>query len=178
MANYCSNAVNFSGENCGEALAHFTAMDYNTPPFLDISIYGEQVSFESRWVPPIRELNRLAERFSVNYRLDYHIPYEDRASYVYTCLQQEPLAPKAMEVRDIINNAATPAELAEAEQLVRELIQSRRFDLRELGLFVCVLDIRMEQMGLTTSLVPDNGDDIAQKPWQSSDPSDDRNRQR
>ena len=178
MANYCSNSVTFTGGDSGEALAHFTDLEYNSPPFLDISIYGEQVNFESRWVPPIRELNRLAEHFSVNYRLDYHIPYEDRASYVYTCLQQEALSPEAVKVRDIINRAATPGELAEANLMVRELIQYRTFDLHDLGLFVCALDHRMAQMGLTTSLTPEIGEGMTYKPWESNDPSGDRNRQR
>ncbi|WP_141202032.1 hypothetical protein [Sphingobacterium cellulitidis] len=155
MADYCSNSVTFSGSNSDRALAHCAALEYNSPPFLDIFIYRDTFNFESRWSPPIAELNRLAERFDVSYNLTYRPPHEDRAFFEYICLQQVALEPSADHIRQVINRAQTGEQLKEAGALVEGLLRDRSYDLPELGLFACLLQKRTDQLGVDNSRAPD-----------------------
>ncbi|WP_313366091.1 hypothetical protein [Sphingobacterium multivorum] len=170
MANYCSNSVTFSGANSDKALAYCASLEYNSPPFLDISIYRDSFNFESRWSPPIAALNRLAEQFDVSYNLTYRPPYEDRAFFEYICLQQVALEPSAEHIRQVINKALTAEQLKEAWELVDGLLRDRSFNLPELGLFACLLQKRTDQLTLDNSRI--------QLPWESDDTSTDRSRQR
>ncbi|WP_185210717.1 hypothetical protein [Sphingobacterium mizutaii] len=178
MANYCSNAVTFMGKNSEKALSHFASMGDNTPPYLEIFIHKGIINFESRWVPPIRDLNRLAEKFNVSYKLDYHIPHEDRETFVYTCLQQEPLVPMANKIRDIISKAETREELENLDLMVKELIEYRTFNLHDLGLLTCVLNHRFNQMGFTTSVIPVPTEKTELNPWEKNDLSTEKKRSR
>ena len=163
VANYCSNLVSFTGKNSDGVLAYFQSLGKDAPPFLDISINGDTVSFQSRWIPPLRELNRIAEQFDVSYWLQYLIPGEDRTSFEYICLQHQALEPAAEKVLEIINKTETKAQLKEAEELVGDLLQNRTFDLRELGIFASLLKKRANQLAVGYSRIP--------APWESDDQS-------
>lgn len=154
MADYCSNSVIFSGKNSENALAYCASLEYNSPPFLDISVYRDAFNFESRWSPPIAELNRLAERFDVSYNLTYRAPHEDRAYFEYICLQQVALEPSADQVRQDIGKAQTEAELGLARDLLEGLLRDRAFGLSELGLFACLLQKRTDQLAVDNSRIP------------------------
>ena len=170
MADYCSNSVTFSGRNSDKALAYCAGMAYNSPPFLDISIYRDTFNFESRWSPPIAELNRLAEQFDVSYNLTHRAPHEERAFFEYICLQQVALEPSAEHIRQLINKAQTNEQLREAGMMLDGMLRDRAFGLPELGLFACLLQKRTDQLAMDNARTP--------APWESDDTSKGRNRQR
>lgn len=170
MADYCSNSVTFSGRNSDKALAYCAGMAYNSPPFLDISIYRDTFNFESRWSPPIVALNRLAEQFDVSYNLTYRAPHEDRAFFEYICLQQVALEPSPEHIRQLINKAQTNEQLKEADIMLDGLLRDRAFSLPELGLFACLLQKRTDQLAVDNPRT--------KLPWESDNTSDERNRQR
>lgn len=170
MANYCSNHITFIGPNSDKALSHFASLGNNAFPFLDIYVSEDYVLFESRWSPPIKELNQLAEKLSVSYKLDFDIPHEGRESYSYTCLQEETLEPPAEQVREFINRAQTETQPKGTERLVDDFLLNRTFSLRELGLFSCLLKKRLAEIH--------RKNDTSQTPWESNDLSTDRKRGR
>jgi hypothetical protein len=88
MADYCSNKVTFKGENRQQAMDHFVAMGYDSPPFYDILIDDTAVYFESRWMPPQRDLNEIAELFNVSYELAYRLPNESKKGEISICLHE------------------------------------------------------------------------------------------
>src|SRR5690606_31450568 len=126
----------------------------DAPPFLDISINGDTVSFQSRWIPPLRELNRIAEQFDVSYWLQYLIPGEDRTSYEYICLQHQALEPAAETVLEIINKTETKAQLEVAQGLVGDQLQKRTSGPRELGIFASLLKKPATQPAVGYSRIP------------------------
>lgn len=132
LTGHCMNTVVFAGDNEGEILAHFNQMEEHTPPFLSIMVYDNALHFDSRWIPPIRSLNEIAEQFDVSYKIDYCVPYEDRGTYCYTCLQQQPLSPQADLLRAFINAAENPEQLAEKETYLTRHILAQSLDLHEL----------------------------------------------
>lgn len=131
---YCINTVEFIGENQQLALEYFKGKEAEEhyPPFLAIMVYDNAVHFDSRWVPPIRSLNEVAEQFDVSYHIDYRVPYEDRGSYFYTCLQQEDLSDEAHAIRETINSAVTIEELEDADALVTRHVLAQSLNLHEL----------------------------------------------
>jgi hypothetical protein len=132
LTGHCINTVVFAGDNELEILEHFNQMEEHTPPFLSIMVYDNALHFDSRWIPPIRSLNEIAEQFDVNYHIDYRVPYEDRGSYNYTCLQQQPLSPQADLLRAFINAADDPEKLAETETYLTRHILAQSLNLHEL----------------------------------------------
>lgn len=95
LTGHCMNTVVFAGDNEQAILAHFNQMEEHTPPLLSIMVYDNALHFDSRWIPPIRSLSEIAEQFDVSYKIGFRVPYEDRGTYTYTCLQQQPLSPQA-----------------------------------------------------------------------------------
>jgi hypothetical protein len=132
LTGHCINTVVFGGENEQEILGYFNQMEEHSPPFLSIMVYDNALHFDSRWTPPIRSLNEIAERFDVSYKIDYRVPYEDRGSYSYICLQQQPLSPQADLLRVFINAAENPEQLAEKETYLTRHILAQSLDLHEL----------------------------------------------
>jgi len=126
------NTVVFAGDNEQAILDHFNKMEEHTPPFLSIMVYDNALHFDSRWIPPIRSLNEIAEQFDVSYKIDFRVPYEDRGAYAYTCLQQQPLSPQADLLRAFINAAENPEQLAEKETYLTRHILAQSLDLHEL----------------------------------------------
>jgi hypothetical protein len=178
MADYCSNSVIFLGSNSGRALDYFASLEGNVSPFLEISIYKDTVNFESRWVPPIKELNRIAETFDVSYDLHYHIPDKDRRSSAYICLDHQPLSPIAERIRHTLKEISSLEELEGAELTVGELLFYQTLNMRELGVLACMLKKR--QYALEPSLAEQN--DLSEKPgtkpWENNDSATDRGRKR
>lgn len=132
LTGHCINTVVFTGDNELAILEHFNQMEEHTPPFLSIMVYDNALHFDSRWIPPIRSLNEIAEQFDVSYKIDYRVPYEDRGTYHYTCLQQQPLSPQADLLRAFINAAENPERLAETETYLTRHILAQSLDLHEL----------------------------------------------
>lgn len=132
LTGHCINTVVFTGENEQAILEHFNQMEEHTPPFLSIMVYDNALHFDSRWIPPIRSLNEIAEQFDVNYQIEYRVPYEDRGTYSYTCLQQQPLSPQADLLRAFINAADDPERLAETETYLTRHILAQSLNLHEL----------------------------------------------
>jgi len=132
LTGHCINTVVFAGDNELEILEHFNQMEEHTPPFLSIMVYDNALHFDSRWIPPIRSLNEIAEQFDVSYKIDYRVPYEDRGTYNYTCLQHQPLSPQADLLRAFINNSENPEQLAEKETYLTRHILAQSLDLHEL----------------------------------------------
>jgi hypothetical protein len=132
LTGHCINTVVFTGENELDILEHFNRMEQHTPPFLAIMVYENALHFDSRWTPPIRSLNEIAEQFDVSYKIDYRVPYEDRGTYNYTCLQQQPLSPQAGLLRAFINAADSSERLAETEIHLTRHILAQSLDLHEL----------------------------------------------
>lgn len=132
LTGHCMNTVMFAGDNEQEILGHFNEMEEHTPPFLSIMVYDNALHFDSRWIPPIRSLNVIDEQFDVSYKIEYRVPYEDRGTYSYTCLQQQPLSPQADLLRAFINAAEDPNQLAEKETYLMRHILAQSLDLHEL----------------------------------------------
>lgn len=170
MADYCSNSVVFSGKNGEKVLEHFQKLGEDAPPFLAIQIDDGKVDFKSRWIPPLNSLFRIAERFDVNFRLEYRIPDEGIETFAYTCMQQQPLPPEAQRLREAINNATSKPELDMLEARIVEHALARDFDQTELRALKYILGKRFTTMATTS--------DTGRKPWESSDPKEDRNRKR
>lgn len=129
---YCINTVVFTGDNEAAILEYFNQLEEHTPPFLSILVADNKLRFDSRWIPPIRSLNEIAEQFDVNYRIDYRVPYEDRGTYNYTCLQQQSLSPNAASLRSMINAADSRQNLAEKETQLTRHILAQSLNLHEL----------------------------------------------
>lgn len=132
LTGHCMNTVVFAGDNKQAILDHFNQMEEHTPPFLSIMVYDNALHFDSRWIPPIRSLSEIAEQFDVSYKIDFRVPYEDRGTYAYTCLQQQPLSPQADLLRAFINAAENPEQLAEKETYLTRHILAQSLDLHEL----------------------------------------------
>jgi len=132
LTGHCINTVVFGGDNEQAILDHFNQMEEHTPPFLSIMVYDNALHFDSRWIPPIRSLSEIAEQFDVSYKIDFRVPYEDRGTYTYTCLQQQPLSPQADLLRVFINAAENPDQLAEKETYLTRHILAQSLDLHEL----------------------------------------------
>ena len=137
LTGHCMNTVVFTCDNEQAILEHFNQMEEHTPPFLSIMVYDNALHFDSRWIPPIRSLNEIAEQFDVSYKIDFRVPsYEDRGTYTYTytytCLQQQPLSPQADLLRAFINAAENPEQLAEKETYLTRHILAQSLDLHEL----------------------------------------------
>ncbi len=132
LTGHCINTVVFTGDNEQAILEHFNQMDEHAPPFLSIMVYDNALHFDSRWIPPIRSLNEIAEQFDVNYQIDYRVPYEDRGTYNYTCLQQQPLSPEADLLRTFINAADDHERLATTETYLTRHILAQSLNLHEL----------------------------------------------
>jgi hypothetical protein len=132
LTGHCINTIVFAGDNENEILEHFNRMEEHSPPFLSIMVYDNALHFDSRWIPPIRSLTEIAEQFDVSYKIDYRVAYEDRGTYTYTCLQQQPLSPQADLLRTFINAAENPEQLAEKEAYLTRHILAQSLDLHEL----------------------------------------------
>jgi hypothetical protein len=132
LTGHCINTVVFAGDNEVGILEYFNQMEEHSPPFLSIMVYDNALHFDSRWIPPIRSLNEIAEQFDVSYKIDYRVPYEDRGTYNYTCLQDQPLSPQADLLRAFINNSENREQLAEKETFLTRHILAQSLDLHEL----------------------------------------------
>ena len=132
LTGHCINTVVFAGNNEQAILDHFSQIEEHTPPFLSIMVYDNALHFDSRWIPPIRNLNEIAEQFDVSYKIDFRVPYEDHGIYRYTCLQQQPLSPQADLLRAFINGADNSERLAETETHLTRHILAQSLDLHEL----------------------------------------------
>lgn len=128
------NTVRFIGDNEQQALEFFNEKERaeHWPPFLSIMVYDNALHFDSRWVPPIRSLNEVAEQFDVSYQIDYRVPYEDKGTYRYTCLQDESLSDEADKLRELINNAVERGELEDAEASLTRHVLAQSLNLHEL----------------------------------------------
>lgn len=121
MADYCSNKVGFSGENARLALEHFSQMGYDAPPYHDIIVDGDAVYFESRWIPPLRDLTSLAEMFDVDFKLTYQLPNERaKEKYSYTCLINQKLPRAGEQLRNEILGSSSLSELEKVETSLHE----------------------------------------------------------
>lgn len=132
ITGYCINTVVFTGDNEAAILEYFSQLEEHTPPFLSIMVADDKLRFDSRWIPPIRSLNEIAEQFDVNYRIDYRVPYEDRGTYNYICLQQQYLSPQADLLRSMINAADSREMLANTETILTRNILAQSLNLHEL----------------------------------------------
>lgn len=132
LTGHCINRVVFGGDREQEILEHFNQMEEHTPPFLLIMVYDNALHFDSRWIPPIRSLSEIAAQFDVSYKIDFRVPYEDRGTYSYTCLQQQPLSPQADLLRAFINAAENSEQLAKKETYLTRHILAQSLDLHEL----------------------------------------------
>lgn len=132
LTGHCINTVVFTGDNEQAILEHFNRMEEHNPPFLSIMVYDNALHFDSRWIPPIRSLNEIAEQFDVSYNIDYRVPYEDRGTYHYVCLQHQYLSPQADLLRSFINAADDRERLAETETYLTRHILAQSLDLHEL----------------------------------------------
>lgn len=157
LTGHCINTVVFTGENSEAILEYFNRMEEHTPPFLAILVYDNTLHFDSRWIPPIRSLNEIAEQFDVNYHLDYRVPYEDRGTFNYTCLQQQPLSPRADLLRVFINAAENPERLAETETQLTRHILAQSLDLHELEVLSYITGKKYNELRLKLS--QDRNDD-------------------
>ncbi|SDE11291.1 hypothetical protein SAMN05216464_1045 [Mucilaginibacter pineti] len=129
MADYCSNTVTFIGDNQPDALEYFMDMGYDSPPFEAILVDDDSVHFESRWVPPIKDLIEIAELFDVNYKLAYRLPNERaKVKYEYTCMQNEKLSKPAAILRGQIAKAIAPNDLELLETAVQEQAERGAFN--------------------------------------------------
>lgn len=129
MADYCSNKASFSGEHSGLALEHFSQMGYDAPPYYAILVDGDAVYFESRWIPPLRDLIGVAEKFDVDFRLTYQLPNERaKEKHSYTCLKNEKLPREGEALRKEILAAASLSELERAEMSLHEKADRSVFD--------------------------------------------------
>ncbi|PAW95084.1 hypothetical protein CKK33_16915 [Mucilaginibacter sp. MD40] len=94
MANYCANTVEFSGDLSGllRLRTLFAAAEYgkafrpdvlpeepDSSYFFDAAMEGNKLFYETRWVPNLEGVLRLAEHFG----LDYVHWYEEPANMVY-----------------------------------------------------------------------------------------------
>lgn len=119
MADYCSNMVTFTGNQQQLAVEHFAEMGYDAPPFYAILIDDNAVYFESRWIPPQKDLNEIAELFDVSYDIVYRLPNErKKESYHYDCMNDEPLRKIADNLRLQIREAADQTALGPLENLI------------------------------------------------------------
>lgn len=170
MPENCYNFVSFTGENTDAVLEHFQKIENDNPLFSRISIYKDTVAFYSHWVPPLTELNLIAEQFDVSYFLEYRIPYEHQTSFEYICMQHQPLELAAEKIREIINKAETKAQFKEADKILDDLLITRELSFRELGLLACFLKKRITEIGRNNMRV--------QAPWESANPSTEKKRGR
>lgn len=129
MADYCSNKVDFQGENRDQVFSHFSSMGYDCPPYQDIIVDSNAVYFESRWIPPLRDLIQLAESFDVNFKLVYQLPNERaKEKYSYTCLKNEKLPVIGEELRKRIQTAGSLSELEKVEADLHEKADRSQLD--------------------------------------------------
>lgn len=132
MANYCSNMAEFSGENSQMVLEHFSSMGYDSPPFYDILIDNDAVHFESRWIPPIKDLCEIAESFGVDFKLVYQVPHErTKEKYNYTCLNNRKLEGLANDLKELILKAASVYDLEKASESINDKGQGSQIDMDE-----------------------------------------------
>lgn len=159
MADYCSNRVTFTGDKGQEVLQHFSNMGYDAPPFHDLIVNEEAVYFESRWIPPLRDLNQIAEQFNVSYDLVYQLPNErTKENYHYACLQDEQLNEPAALLRTQINETGTAMELNKLESRVHEQAEKGLFNNHERSILTQLLG--KQYIALSK----------AERPWENDDP--------
>ncbi len=162
---YCLNTVVFTGARGVEILEYFKNMEEHSPPFLSILVADGRLNFDSRWIPPIRSLNEIAEMFDVSYDINYRVPFEDRGNYRYTCLQDQPLSAPADQLRQAINAAVSREQLAITESELTKHILSQSLNLHELEVLSHLTGKRYNDFRLS---------DIQQrnavpKPWENGD---------
>lgn len=166
LTGHCMNTVVFVGDHELQALEHFNQMEEHTPPFLAIMVYDNALHFDSRWIPPIRSLNEIAEQFDVSYQLDYRVPYEDRGTYRYTCLQQQYLSPQADLLRSFINAADNRERLAETETYLTRHILAQSLNLHELEVLSHLTGKKYNEFRLKDIRDRDN---YTRNPWENDD---------
>jgi len=116
MDEYCSNKVLFAGAQNAAAVEYFAAMGYDAPPFYNLIVEEDVVYFESRYIPPLRDLNEIAELFDVSYDLVYQLPGErSKEKYHYACLKDESLGKAANGLRLRLLGLSDPASLETME---------------------------------------------------------------
>ena len=126
MAGYCLNQLTFSGAGSEPATAYFDAIGEDAPPFYNLFVEGGVVYFESKWIPPLRDLNEIAEAYDVNYDLHYQLPDErQKQRYQYTCMQDEPL--------DLTGDALRTLILSSPDTLMLDSLESEIQDQSDLG---------------------------------------------
>lgn len=95
MANNCYNIVHFEGENIGKAIEEFEKMQKKSIAGLGvvpdwfhpdkenidfdkfifcIQIDGEQISFETKWVPDPKSILAIALKYNLSFTLSYDEP--------------------------------------------------------------------------------------------------------
>jgi len=147
MADYCSNKIDFIGDNRQAAFDHFSQMGYDSPPFHDILISDEAVYFESRWIPPLRDLNRIAEQFDVDYKLTYQLPNErKKEKYSYTCLHNEKFGGPAATLAAEIKRADSLEALEKSEHELHELGDKAQLNNHERSLLAHLIGKRSEHL--------------------------------
>jgi hypothetical protein len=126
MAGYCLNQLTFSGANSLQATTYFDAIGEDAPPFYNLFVEDRVVYFESKWIPPLRDLNELAEVYDVNYDLYYQLPDErQKQRYQYTCMQSETL--------DLTGDAMRMLILASPDTLMLDALETEIQDQSDLG---------------------------------------------
>lgn len=132
MAEQCSNKVSFLGGNSSQAIDHFAEMGDESPPFYALIIEEDTVWFESKWIPPLRDLNEIAERFDVSYDLVYQLPDERaKQKHHYACLNDQPLGPAADALRRLVLAAPGRETLDVLEEDVHAQADLGQIDLHE-----------------------------------------------
>lgn len=178
MDEYCSNTIEFKGDRNREVLEHFRDFSPKVPPFIDTSVAGGKVKFKSPLVPPIRDLNAIAERFDVSYKFTYQTPGKSKETFSYVCLAHETLSPVAETIRDIVKGVSTIEELEGAKMMVAEILYHRSFDLRDLGAIASALAKRTYDLEPSIDVENELSENPRNMPWESDDISTDTKRHR
>lgn len=177
MTSYCANTVVFSGDNQKKALQYFAALPENSPPFLAILIYDNALHFDSRWIPPLRDLDAVAEQFNVSYNLQYQIPYEEKASYQYTCLQHHPLSQEGDNIRREINEATELGQMEHIEAKVHNHLHSQSLDQHQLIVLSHLLGKKFNELGTQAAHLKESSTEVI-KPWEGDDANQQKQRGR
>ncbi|PWS32681.1 hypothetical protein [Pedobacter paludis] len=132
MADYCYNKVDFLGENSALAIEHFSEMGYDCPPFLNILLDNDAVYFESKRIPPLRDLQEIAESFDVDFKLICQLPNErTKEKYDYVCMKNQKLDLAAEVLKTMISDATSVDELEGIAEVIHEQADRSRVNSHE-----------------------------------------------
>lgn len=125
----CINAVSFSGDNVQKVIEHFAKMNPSfDPPFHDVIIDNQTVKFNSHVIPPISELCRVAEKFNVNYDLNFQITNGEAAAHSYISYQNRQLSDIGATFKERISSAKNELELwSLTDELIHDFYYEDKF---------------------------------------------------